>query len=785
MNLSRLRHMIVQGDISKQALLYLLECRSECEYLDFKQSLDLTSNWARANFATDAIAMKNTGGGYIVIGVEDKTWKRVGTPKQPLLDTKLLKDVIQKCLGVDFDIDIVHYDLLGENGSLLWFSIILIRASPKQTKRRSPTLCARDFHPNEKWGIRRGQIYFRNADSTVLVTNTTELDQLIDDLDNKHQQFDIEYAHRQPSSFAVEDGLYRLPFPGYETFIGRASKKIEILDAIERDERIWIVNLHGPGGVGKTALATWAAYEYYRNRQNVFEAILFLSAKERELTPQGINRITPTLYSLENLLQSLLILFSHAEYSDSALDKQKEIATEILSAYKTLVVLDNMESVQDGRIIDFVQSLPQGTRSKVLMTSRIRSATWEFPIKIEELSIDEVNEFVTLRSIEMKLDEQIRYPDNIAIIREMTGGLPLAVQWTLGTYALTGDLKATLGTATSKDSPLLEFSFRSSWDKLSQLARQALAILSIFDEPPSKTLWRTVLDWNVEQLDNAIDELQSMTFIYMVTDKRQGEITFHALPITLTFSRNMLAGMGPFEQNARRRYIDYKEKFDLVAARVEQYDNLFDTFAVRSDQERRAIVVCQMAERQESIGATEAEEYFKNAIEIEPRSVYVNVKYGRFLVSLGRVGEGLRHLKIATERCTKPTGFFAYYNLALVYDQLHDRGNCASALREALKFNPTHVVARHMLGVALSRLGRFDEAISMFDQLIQEETARATGPTNTLVYAIKTKVISQIKSQQEFSARETLENGIKLVSSYPSVSYLMDELREVEDRFRS
>jgi replication-associated recombination protein RarA len=33
------------------------------------------------------------------------------------------------------------------------------------------------------------------------------------------------------------------------------------------------VNLFGPGGVGKSALATWLAYQYYREG-NTFEAIL-------------------------------------------------------------------------------------------------------------------------------------------------------------------------------------------------------------------------------------------------------------------------------------------------------------------------------------------------------------------------------------------------------------------------------------------------------------------------------------------------------------------------------
>lgn len=64
---------------------------------------------------------------------------------------------------------------------------------------------------------------------------------------------------------------------------------------------IWIINVHGPGGVGRSALVNWAAHEFYERRS--FEGIIHLTAKDTELTAAGIRPSGRSLYSLEDLLR--------------------------------------------------------------------------------------------------------------------------------------------------------------------------------------------------------------------------------------------------------------------------------------------------------------------------------------------------------------------------------------------------------------------------------------------------------------------------------------------------
>jgi hypothetical protein len=324
--------MATKGDMSVEALRYLLDCHGECEHLDFKVDFELETDYGCASFSKDAVGMKNIGGGYIVIGVEDKTWKKTGISKRLTYDTKILRDKIRKATGLEIETDIVQHEIFLD-GSMLSFAVILVRAASKRSKLKVPSIIKNDFNVKENWGIRKGDIYVRNGDSTKRIDNEEELRDLLDSLEMKYQEQEIEQVNSIPSPFAVESGLFRILPKEYITFVGRDKFKVDLRKAIESDPRIWIINLFGPGGVGKSALATWVAYEYFQENAP-FEALLHLSAKDLELTTsEGIRHLQPTLFSLEDFLDRILHLFKHEEFCKSDLEERKEVVTEILSAF--------------------------------------------------------------------------------------------------------------------------------------------------------------------------------------------------------------------------------------------------------------------------------------------------------------------------------------------------------------------------------------------------------------------------------------------------------------------
>lgn len=208
MNIYRIRQMIFQGDMSVAALKYLLDCHGECEYLDFKIDIDLANDYGCASFAKDVMAMKNVGGGYIVLGVEDKSWKPIGLKNRVAFDTKMLRDKVFKSTGVDVEIDIVQHEI-DIDGLYSLFAVILIRTVNKHSKLRVPSVATKDFNPHEKWGIRRGDIYTRNGDSSQRINSDIDLQHLLDNLETIYQEqnINLKRSSEQSSILDLEVGI--------------------------------------------------------------------------------------------------------------------------------------------------------------------------------------------------------------------------------------------------------------------------------------------------------------------------------------------------------------------------------------------------------------------------------------------------------------------------------------------------------------------------------------------------------------------------------------------------
>lgn len=773
MNFATLERMISDGDLSRQGFRYLLECRGECEWLDYKEQLSLDDDRSLCDFARDALALKNVGGGYILVGVRDKSWEQVGMPPGVSYDSKLIRDKIVRATGIQLELDVVQHDLASD-GSPKCFAVIYVRSSRKRRKRRSPTLVAKDFCAAKPFGLRRGEIYVRKGDSTVRVTTQGELEELLERLEAQADE-DAQRESATPSPFAVETGMFRLLDPGFERFVGRVELRERLLRAIVGDPRIWIINVHGPGGVGKSALVNWATHNLYR--EGGFEAVLQLTAKETILTDRGIAKYSRSLYSLENLLDHLLLLFEEDPNTD--LPTKKRTAIELLSAWRTLLVLDNMETVSDGRILAFVQELPPGSMARVVLTSRTKSGGWELPIPVTEMTEEESREFVRLKSRELGLS----FPNDDQTLRrvvQVSGGLPLATQWILGQFKKSRRLDEVISSASSRDSPVLEFSFRNIWNLLGAEARTVLALMSIFEGPTTVQELGVASGMTHELIERAVADLVDVTLVNRSLPKEDGEVLLSALPITLAFARNELGTMGELEVRSRQRLQRFNEQMELQAAEIARFVGDFQRYGIETPNEKRAVILCKRAESEMFSGnADGAELLFTQARELAPQSAYVLARSASYELARNRVGFALDRAKEACARANRRTGALCYSVKARVLDVQRDRAGRLEALGEALKFDENDTVLRHQYGVALSRVGLEREAVEQFSRIIGVEEARVP-PRETLVMALTTRIINLQRLGRREEAIEDLKRARALVEQYPHLRSGAKRLDEIE-----
>jgi tetratricopeptide (TPR) repeat protein len=773
MNLAVLERMVGQGDLSTQAFQYLLNCRGEVEWLDYKQSLQLDNDHQLCDFAKDVLAFKNVGGGYIVVGVKDKTWDQIGLTSPFPYETKLLRDKIVRATGLTLDVDVVTHSLMDAAGEKR-FALIFVRSSRKRTKRRSPTMIAKDFCAGKPYGLRRGEIYMRDGDSTIKVSTQEQLTNLLDRLEDQTDE-DALRSEGTVSLFAIEDGTYRLLDKGFGGFVGRISHREKLLAAIRGDPRIWIINVHGPGGVGKSALVNWATYELYAARH--FEAILHLTAKETILTDEGIMRNSRSLYSLENLLDHILSLFEETTQKD--LVSKQALAYELLCAWKTLLVLDNMETVSDARVLSFIQGLPLGSKSRVVLTSREKTGGWELALPVTEMTPPEMLEFVQLTSRDLNIvfptDEQ-----TICDVTTVSGGLPLAAQWIVGRYKNTGRLDLALEGVKSKDSPVLEFSFRNIWSTLEADSRIILALLSIFDGPATVQEIVVASEMTVEVVERALSRLIDVTLVNRTTQQSDGRTFLTALPITLSFARNQLETMGELEIQARQRVQRFNEQMELQVSEVARFQGEFDKYDLSTPNEKRAAILCRRAESEMFSGnADTAELMFQQARTLAPQSAYVHAKSAAYELARNRVGAALERIREACSRANAKTGALCYTVKARILDVQWDKQGRLEALEKALSYDRDDAVLRHQYGVALSRVGCTQEAIREFTKIIESESMRVPV-RETLIMALTTRIINFKRLGQVADAIDDAQTARELIARHPHLAHSAVRLSEVE-----
>jgi LuxR family glucitol operon transcriptional activator len=174
---------------------------------------------------------------------------------------------------------------------------------------------------------------------------------------------------------------HNLPVPDFDEtgFFGRQEELRRIKKAIKGAYPV--VSILGDGGIGKTSIALKVAYELLEDPTQLFDAFVWVTAKATILTVTEIKRIN-------GAIESSLGLFAKAAeelLGDSASDPIGEVLA-YMENFRILLILDNLETVLDQRLRDFLLDLPLG--SKVMITSRIGLGI-ENPVQLRPLSDDD------------------------------------------------------------------------------------------------------------------------------------------------------------------------------------------------------------------------------------------------------------------------------------------------------------------------------------------------------------------------------------------------------------
>ncbi|MCB8980717.1 MAG: AAA family ATPase [Ardenticatenaceae bacterium] len=347
--------------------------------------------------------------------------------------------------------------------------------------------------------------------------------------------------------------LHNLPQPDFEEFIGREKEQTQIHELLQPypHSRHYLIVIDGIGGIGKSALALEIAHQYLRNYNNLppegrFEAIIWISAKSNLLTADGIVSRRQIMRSLDDIYTAIAIALQREDITRARQEEQNEIVRQALTQQRTLLVIDNFETIDDENVLSFLRELPDPTKAIVTTRHRIDIA---YPIRLVGMPLEEGIELIahecSRKSVSLTEEEE-------RLLYRRTGGVPLALVWSIAQMGFGHTTETVLNRLGQPSSDIALFCFKTAAEYIRGTnAHLLLLALSIFSSSASREVLGYMTQLPEIDRDEGLVILEKLSLINKLGHR------FQMLPLTLTYANSELAAQSELEASFRERWIDF------------------------------------------------------------------------------------------------------------------------------------------------------------------------------------------------------------------------------------
>jgi tetratricopeptide (TPR) repeat protein len=355
----------------------------------------------------------------------------------------------------------------------------------------------------------------------------------------------------------IPNGLGRME---HTRLIGREEERKQLLKLLSPTYAAYLITVDGIGGVGKTALVLDVAYQCLQASTSeiasehvpTFEAIIFVTAKQQFLTPQGILQQTQTDRTLRKIFQEVTKTLERQDISTSPSQDQANLVREILGRQRTLLIVDNLETMEDKQaIISFLYQLPPTVKVVVTTRERIMFA----PIRLEQLAEEAAQELIEQQANEKQAILNIGEAE---MLYARIGGIPAALVYAVGQRAAGYSLETVLRNVPNSEGDVARFCFQGSVEPLRGTPAHAMLMtLALFPQSPSRPAvnYVSILESDPIVAEDALSQLQRLSLV------RDFQDHFRMLPLTREYALAELSKHTTFNQEARERWVDWYLRF--------------------------------------------------------------------------------------------------------------------------------------------------------------------------------------------------------------------------------
>ncbi|MHB8629353.1 MAG: NB-ARC domain-containing protein [Aggregatilineales bacterium] len=314
-----------------------------------------------------------------------------------------------------------------------------------------------------------------------------------------------------------------------KNYISRSALEKELYEALTND-RHPVITLVGRGGIGKTWLALWVLHQV--SQSNRFDAILWFSARDIDLLPEGPKYVQPDVLTEDEIAKMFVKLLGPAQAKEKGFNRIQYLSDSLTTSGvgRLLFVFDNFETVRSpAGIYSWLDSHIR-TPNKILITTRHRDFKADYPVEVRGMTEPEFEELVdtTASSLGIRLLLTEDY------LRELYGesdGHPYVVKVLLGEVAKAGKI-IPVERITANKERILEALFERTYSGLSPVAQRIFMTLSNWRSIiPQLALEAVLLRPANERMDvvEGIEELRKSSFLE-VTPSTEDQQLFLVVP---------------------------------------------------------------------------------------------------------------------------------------------------------------------------------------------------------------------------------------------------------------
>lgn len=605
--------------------------------------------------------------------------------------------------------------------------------------------------------------YFTNTDLTNLIDESKKMnhgmivpDEALDKFVENLLVAPEELVTKVPIEFYedeyVANIINNLPIADYEYeggFVGRTDDEEKIIKMLKSNSHR-VITIAGAGGVGKSALTLKIVNDIIRDNIIEYDFIVWVSAKENKLSYLGIEDLEPTLKNYDELLDTILnvVGFDADSYGEDNDKKESDINDLFDACNRVLLIIDNLETITDERIINFI--LDSHPHVNFIITSRRGLGQVERRYDLKELREKDAIHLFRIICKEKGLKE-LQSADE-TLIRSYVKKVycyPLAIKWVLGQAALGKDILSVVDGINEQSSDISKFCFEQVFSELSIEAKSILYALCLDNEAVPKGVLKYISNLDDISFEDCIHDLLIVSLILpeQKVNKQNGEINsyYSLLPLTRGYVKVELDKNRDIKAQLQDRMVTVETTLEEAERAKVQYRFSLSNFGATTEEEKIASMLAQTAYQKYQAGNyLDAVETFKKAVDIAPRfaSIYRNWAIIESMESHWAEADAL--MEKASKLNKDDTQIWLVWgNIKRKSDKIKEAYNY---YEKAYKLSPKDNVVLNSYAQAISRLGDFQRA----DKLYREALELVEGiPHNKHLIINYTSIAENLKKWAE------------------------------------